>query len=185
MTTNRERMLAGQLYNPADPELVAMRLRARQLINQYNTSDPADPARRRQLLEELLGPIGQNIEIEPTLRVDYGIHITLGDRVFMNFDCILLDVCPITIGSRTMLGPRVQLLTATHPLDARARAEDGEYAKPITIGDDVWLGAGVIVCPGVTIGDRAIIGAGSVVTKDISPDVIATGVPARPRDTTR
>lgn len=179
MPTHRERMLAGEMYDPGDAELVAMRLRARVLIEQFNTSDPRDPSARRRLIEEIFGSVGENIEIEPTLRVDYGLHTTLGDRVFMNFDCVLLDVCPIRIGSRTLFGPRVQVLTATHPMDSHDRATKGEYAKPITIGEDVWIGAGAIICPGVTIGDRAVIGAGSVVTRDITPDSVAVGVPAR------
>ena len=180
--SQRERMLAGDLYDPADSELVAMRLAARMLTKQFNQSEPDDQRGRRLVLERLLGSVGERVEIEPTLRVDYGIHIHLADRVFMNFDCILLDVCEIRIGSRTMLGPRVQLITAAHPKDATRRANDGEFGRPITVGEDVWLGAGAIVLPGVTIGDRSIIAAGAVVTRDVAPDTTVVGVPSRVRN---
>ncbi len=177
--SQHQRMLAGELYTPADEELAAMRLEARTLVQRFNASSPEDQPGRQLLLEHLLGSVGERVEIEPPLRVDYGRHIHLADRVFMNFDCILLDVCEIRIGARTMLGPRVQLITATHPMDARTRASGVELGKPITIGEDVWIGAGAIVLPGVTIGDRAIIGAGAVVARDVAADTTALGVPAR------
>ena len=182
MMTEQAKMLAGKLYDPSDPQLVGLRRAARLLTDRFNQTGPDEADARRWILDKLLGSVGEDVEIEPTLRVDYGTNIHLGDRVFINFDCIMLDVCAIRIGDRTKIGPRVQLLAATHPMEARARALDGEFGKPITIGQDVWLGAGVVVCPGVKIGDRSVIGAGAVVTSHIPPDSVAVGVPAKVRN---
>ncbi len=180
MKTEKEKMLAGELYVALDPELDRERLRARKLMKQLNDSHADDRELHRKLLVELLGRCGEGVWIEPPFRCDYGSNIFLGDRVLMNFNCVLLDVCKIEIGDDTLLAPNVQILTATHPLDWRVRKNSGpELGKPIKIGSDCWLGGGVIVCPGVTIGDRCVIGAGSVVTKDIPDDNLAVGVPAR------
>ena len=178
MKTEKEKMLAGELYYDFDPELVEARILGRERARHFCEVSPRDSARRRELLSELLG-YETDSWIEPPFHCDYGTNIHLGKKVYMNFNCIVLDVAPVTIGDHTMLGPGVQILTASHSLDPEERRSPYEFAKPITIGKDVWIGGGVIVCPGVTIGDRAVIGAGSVVTRDIPCDVVAVGNPAR------
>lgn len=172
-------MLAGEKYFSADPELKAMRLRARTLVKQYNDSEPDAMTERADQLRELLGKMGSNCEIEPPFRCDYGTFIELGDTVFINFGCVILDCSYVRIGNNVMFGPNVQLLCAYHPLDADERNSGYEYGAPITIGDNVWLGGGVIVNPGVTIGANTVIGSGSVVTKDIEPNMVAYGNPCR------
>ncbi len=179
MKTERELMLAGELYLASDPELVALRRRARALTRQYNASREDQIDERRLLLRDLLGSCGEDTEIEPMFQCDYGINIHLGARVYMNFGCVILDCAPVTIGERTLLGPGVHLYAATHPTEPRLRETLRELARPITIGRNAWIGGGVIVCPGVTIGDDAVIGAGSVVTKDVPRGVIAHGNPCR------
>ena len=171
-------MLAGELYDSNDPELVEGRMRAREIANRLNACPPRDLAARKALVSELVG-YECDAWIEPTFRCDYGTNMRLGKNVYFNFNCVVLDVAPVTIGDFTMMAPGVQILTATHPLDADKRRTVYEYAKPITIGADVWIGGGAIICPGVTIGDRAVIGAGSVVTKDVPPDVAVAGNPAK------
>ncbi|WP_433243429.1 sugar O-acetyltransferase [Streptosporangium sp. CA-135522] len=177
--TNRERMLAGDLYIADDPDLVAAAKRAVRLANRYGEAYAADPEAARPILDELIGSIAADAHIRPPLYVDYGGHITIGSGTFVNYGLTALDVAPITIGDDVQIGPNVQLLTPTHPIDPRQRRAKLEAAKPIVIGDNVWLGGGVIVLPGVTIGDNSVIGAGSVVTKDIPADVVAVGNPAR------
>ncbi|HEU0298408.1 MAG TPA: sugar O-acetyltransferase [Longimicrobium sp.] len=177
--TEKEKMLAGELYDAADPQLVAERRRARDLLCALNASRDGEREARAALLRELLGAAGEGVWIEPPFFCDYGTNIRLGDRVFFNFNCVVLDVAQVTIGSDVMFGPAVQIYTATHPLDHRERRGGLEAAKPITIGDDVWVGGGAIILPGVTIGGRSVIGAGSVVTKDVPPDVFAAGNPCR------
>ena len=177
--TEREKMLADELYMGNDPELTEMRNQARAIIREFNASTEEDLADRERILRKLLGGAGENPFIEPPLYVDYGCHIFLGDNVFMNFDCVLLDCNHIHIGDNTMLAPRVQILTAYHPLDAHERIAGPEFAAPVTIGKNVWLGAGVIINPGVNIGDNTTIGSGSVVTKDIPANVFAAGNPCR------
>lgn len=179
MPSERERMLTGELYDPRDPELVALRRRARILCTGLNATRDDEPEKRAALLRDLIPNSGAGLELEPPFFCDYGANITLGERVFMNFNCVILDVAPVTIGSRVMFGPAVQLYAATHPLNAKERSAGRELGKPIVIGDDVWLGGGSIVCPGVRIGARAVIGAGSVVTKDIPEGVLAVGNPCR------
>jgi len=175
----RERMLAGELYLADDPEIARELDRAASLTHQLNNMDPTDAAARRKLLTELLGAFGEGSEIRPPLRCDYGYQTFIGARCFVNFGLISLDVAAVTIGDDVMIGPNVQLLTATHPVAAGLRRSKWEAAKPITIGDNVWLGGGVIVCPGVTIGANTVVGAGSVVLRDLPPDVVAVGNPAR------
>jgi maltose O-acetyltransferase len=170
-------MLAGQLYRAMDPELVAARERARVLCARLNGMVPGHP-RRRALLQELLGVAGDGVDITPPFHCDYGTQIELGAGVFLNVNCVLLDVCPIRIGAHTLLGPAVQVYTPLHPMDARLRREQ-EYGRPVTIGDDAWIGGGAIILPGVAIGDRAVIGAGSVVTRDVPADVFGAGNPCR------
>jgi len=176
--TEREKMLAGELYDPLDPELAAMRVRARDLCQDLNATREGDVEERRRILLALLGSGGETVWMQPPFFCDYGTNIHLGERVFFNFNCVVLDVCEVRIGSFTLFGPAVQILTATHPLDADLRRKQ-ELAKPITIGSDVWVGGGAILCPGVTIGSRSVIGAGSVVTRDIPDDVVAVGNPCR------
>lgn len=172
-------MLAGDDYQAGDPELVALRSRALLLVHAYNSTRPDEPDERRRLLVELLGSAGPGIELEPPFRCDYGGQIEIGARSFANFNLIALDVARISIGEDVQMGPNVQLLTAGHPLDADRRRAKWEWGKPIVIGDNVWLGGGVIVCPNVTIGAHTVVGAGSVVTKDLPPNVLAVGCPAR------
>jgi maltose O-acetyltransferase len=175
----RERMLAGDLYLAEDPELAEHHLRAMDLMDAFNATSARDPGRRRRLLIELLGAVGEGVEIRPPLRVDYGSHISIGARTFVNFGLVALDVAPITIGADVQIGANVQLLTPTHPIDPGPRRDKWEAAKPITIGDNVWLGSGAIILPGVTIGENTVVGAGSVVTRDLPANVVAVGNPAR------
>ncbi|WP_204163824.1 sugar O-acetyltransferase [Nocardioides solisilvae] len=176
--TMKDRMLAGQPY-VADSEIAALTAAAQQRMAAYNASDPGDPATRRRLLEELLGEVGEDAELRPPVYVDYGDRITVGPRTFANFGLTALDVAPITIGADVQIGPHVQLLTPTHPLDAQQRKDRWESAAPITIGDNVWLGGGVVVCPGVTIGENTVVGAGAVVVTDLPANVLAVGQPAK------
>ena len=177
--TNRERMLAGDLYSADDPESGRRAQRAVRLADASHRAAVEDEAAARPLLEALIGDRGQDAVVKPPLFVDYGEHISIGARTFVNYNLTALDVAPITIGEDCLLGPNVQLLTPTHPIDPRPRRDKLEAARPITIGDNVWLGGGVIVCPGVTIGDNSVVGAGSVVTRDIPANVVAVGNPAR------
>jgi maltose O-acetyltransferase len=179
MTTEREKMLRGELYLASDPELVAARDRARRLWRSYNALDPADGATRRAVLEQLLGVAGNGVVIEPPFFCDYGSQSTLGADVLVNFNCVFLDCSTFTIGRQTQLGPAVPLYTATHPIDPVARTAGPELAHPIVIGSRVWIGGGSIVLPGVSIGDDTVVGAGSVVTKSLPGGVIAVGNPCR------
>ncbi|MGI5171335.1 sugar O-acetyltransferase [Spirillospora sp. CA-253888] len=177
--SNRERMLAGDLYIADDPELEAASKRAVALAHRYGELYPTDQDAARPVLEELLGSIAPDAHIRPPLYVDYGSHITVGAGTFANFGLTALDVAPITIGDDVQIGPNVQLLTPTHPLDPEQRRAKLEAAEPIVIGDNVWLGGGAIVLAGVTIGANSVIGAGAVVTRDIPANVVAVGSPAR------
>jgi maltose O-acetyltransferase len=177
--SQRERMLAGDLYIADDPELAQESLRAMELMHELNTSSPSDPAARRRILEELLGAIGEGTEIRPPFYCDYGYNTHIGAGTFVNFGLVALDVARITIGDDVQFGPLVQLLTPTHPVDPELRRAKWEAAEPVTIGDNVWLGGGVVVCPGVTIGEDTVVGAGAVVTRDLPPGVLAVGAPAR------
>ncbi|WP_459959503.1 sugar O-acetyltransferase [Nocardia sp. IFM 10818] len=180
MSEHKDRMLAGELYRDNDPDLVAERLRCGQLLDKFNATGAGEDAQRRTILEDLLGGIGEGSWIMPRFQCDYGYLIRLGDNSFLNYDAILMDCAPITIGNDVSIGPRAQLLTALHPMeDHELRRRRWETAAPITIGDNVWLGGGVIVCPGVTIGANTVVGAGSVVTKDLPEKVFAAGNPAR------
>ena len=175
----RERMLAGELYQADDPRLGADMARAASLTHRLNSADPADGALRRKLFTELLGAFGADSDIRPPFRCDYGYQTFVGSRTFANFGLISLDVARVTIGDDVQIGPNVQLLTAWHPVAAGPRRDKWEAASPITIGDNVWLGGGVIVLPGVTIGANTVVGAGAVVTHGLPPDVVAVGNPAR------
>jgi len=175
----RERMLAGDLYIADDPELAEHSSAALDLMTAYNATTVRQGPLRRQLLEQLVGSVGEGTEIRPPFFVDYGSNIRIGARCFANFGLVALDVAAITIGDDVQIGPNVQLLTPTHPVEPGPRRDKWEAAEPITIGDNVWLGGGAIVLPGVAIGDNTVVGAGSVVTRDLPPDVVAVGNPAR------
>jgi maltose O-acetyltransferase len=177
--TMRERMLAGDLYIADDPQLAEENQRAMRLTEQLNATPAAEGDERRRILTELLGHYGEHSEVRPPFYCDYGHHIRIGARTFVNFGLVALDVAPITIGDDVQLGPNVQLLTPTHPVEPEPRRAKWEAAEPIIIGDNVWLGGGVIVLPGVTIGENTVVGAGSVVTKDLPAGVVAVGNPAR------
>ncbi len=176
----RERMLRGELYLADDPVLAAANRRAQRLLDRYNAAGFADErAARDQILRELLAQVGEGVTVLPTLRCDYGSQISIGAGTFVNYGAVLLDVATITIGAHVQIATGVQLLTATHPVDPVARRAGWESGAPITLGDNVWLGGGVIVCPGVTIGQDTVVGAGAVVTRDLPAGVVAVGNPAR------
>lgn len=179
MKSEKEKMLAGELYDPLDKQLSDERLRTRLLIKELNDTREDQTEERGRILKELIPDAGPGLWLQPPFYCDYGTNMKVGERVFFNFNCIVLDVTQVAIGSRTLFGPNVQIYTATHPLDHKERASGLEYAKPIVIGEDVWVGGSAVICPGVTIGDRSIIGAGSVVTKDIPADVFAAGNPCK------
>lgn len=178
METQKERMLAGKLYTSSD-ELREMNRRNRRLTQRYNTTTVDEKAERKSLLKDLLGNAGEHVYLEPPFYCDYGDHISVGNNFYANFDCIMLDVAPITIGDDVMFGPRVGLYTAGHPIDAQVRISGLEFGSPITIGNNVWVGGSTVINPGVTIGDNVVIGSGSVVTKDIPNNVIAVGNPCK------
>ncbi|MGE0801969.1 MAG: sugar O-acetyltransferase [Lautropia sp.] len=176
--TEREKMLAGELYDPFDAELVAARTRARDLCQRLNMTREADADERRRILRDLFRRGGETVWMQPPFHCDYGSNIDLGERVFFNFNCVVLDVCEVRIGSFTLFGPAVQIYTAMHPMNAELRRAQ-EFAKPVDIGSDVWVGGGAIILPGVRIGSRTVIGAGSVVTRDLPERVFAAGNPCR------
>ena len=178
MPSEREKMLAGEMYDPFDLELVAARERARDLCQDLNATRESQVEARRRILRELFGSGGDSAWMQPPFYCDYGANIHLGERVFFNFNCVVLDVAEVRIGDYTLFGPSVQIYTATHPMDAAERRLH-EYAKPITIGSDVWVGGAAVICPGVSIGSKSVIGAGSVVTRDIPEGVFAAGNPCR------
>jgi maltose O-acetyltransferase len=171
-------MVAGELYDPLDPELAAARDRARDLCRALAATREADAAERRRLLGELFGAAGDGAWVRPPFFCDYGANIFLGAECFFNFNCVVLDVCPVRIGDHALFGPAVQIYTATHPLDAELRRRQ-EFGKPVEIGADVWVGGGAVILPGVTIGPRTVVGAGSVVTRSLPAGVLAAGNPCR------
>lgn len=178
MQTERDRMLGGQPYDSMDAELLAARVRARDLCQALNATREAEDEQRRTLLCQIFRQGGDSVWIQPPFFCDYGTNIELGERVFFNFNCVVLDVCPVRIGSYCLFGPAVQIYTPMHPLNAEQRRRH-EFGKPVEIGSDVWVGGGAIILPGVRIGSRAVIGAGSVVTRDIPGAVFAAGNPCR------
>jgi maltose O-acetyltransferase len=178
MRSEKEKMLAGELYDPLDGELVQARERARDLCQDLNATGEKDQEARRRIVMELFGKGGESVWMQPPFFCDYGSNILLGERIFFNFNCVVLDVCLVEIGDFTLFGPAVQIYTATHPMNAELRRRH-EFGKPIKIGSDVWIGGGAIICPGVKIGSKTVIGAGSVVTKDIPDSVFAAGNPCR------
>ena len=179
MATEKEKMLSGQMYDATDPQLKAERRRARDLCKSLNESHDNEQELRERIIQELFGRTGDAIWIEPPFYCDYGANITLGSKVYFNFNCVILDPASVVIGSDVLFGPAVQVYTATHPIGASERRRWRESAQPVEIGSDVWVGGGAIICPGVHIGSRSVIGAGSVVTNDIPEDVFAAGNPCR------
>ena len=177
--TEREKMLAGELYLPIDEELSRMHLKARQLLHRFNFSEPSELSWRMQIVRRLFGKIGDNFTVKPPFYCDYGVHIFAGDNLYINYDCTILDCNTVHLGNNVLLAPKVQIYTAYHPTDTKLRLTGEELAAPVTIGDNVWLGGGVIVCPGVKIGNNVTIGAGSVVNRDIPNNVVAAGNPCR------
>jgi maltose O-acetyltransferase len=177
MSEQKDRMLAGELYHANDPELRADAERCERLLRRFNAE--ADGDERSAILSELLGSVGKGVVIKPPLFMDYGFQTSIGAGTFVNAGAVILDVGRVTIGADVQIGPNVQLLTPTHPLEPELRRSGAEAAEPITIGDNVWLGGGVIVCPGVSIGPNTVVGAGAVVTRDLPPGVLAVGNPAR------
>jgi len=178
MQSEKEKMLAGQFYNAMDPELVAERLHARTLLYDYNRTRPDESARRRELLGRLIRARG-SFFIEPPFQCDYGSNIEVGENFYANFGCVILDVNRVRIGNNALLAPNVQIYTAGHPTDPVQRLAGLEFGHSVTVGNNVWIGGGAILCPGVTIGDNVTVGAGSVVTKDIPDNVIAAGNPCK------
>lgn len=179
--TEKQKMMAGEAYNPGDPELQADHVAAKHWMMRFNAAFALSAAERHALLTEQLESVGKGAVVRAPFHVDYGSNIVLGDGVFLNFSCVILDVCRVVIGDRTQIGPGVQILTADHPRDGAQRAEGIEFGRPITIGKDVWVGGAALILPGVTIGDGAVIGAGAVVTRDVPAGATAVGNPARLR----
>lgn len=177
--TEKEKMLKGDAYIASDSELVKDRQQARILTRLYNQTIETDDYTKSEILRKLLGSTGENVYIEPSFKCDYGYNIHLGENFYANFDCIMLDVCEIKIGKNAMLAPNVQIYTAYHPIDPKLRISGIEYGSPVTIGDNVWIGGGAIINPGVNIGDNVVIGSGSVVTKDIPSNCVAVGNPCK------
>ena len=177
-STERERMVAGRTYRSTDPELTAMRAATKRVLHEYNNTHRDDEERRMELLRGLLGKVGQ-AWIEPPFRCDYGANITVGEDFYVNFGCVILDVCAVRIGRNVLLAPGVHIYTAEHPLDATLRATGAEMGRSVTIGNRVWIGGGALILPGVNIGDDVVIGAGSVVTRDVPAGALVAGNPAR------
>jgi len=177
--TEREKMLSGELYFAGDPELVALRQSARRWTRLFNNTTEEQSEERQKLLRELFGKMGEGCEIEPPFRCDYGCFLSVGKGFFANFNCVILDCAPVVIGNNVLCGPGVQIYTAYHPLEAQPRRELLEAAKPITIGNNVWIGGNAIILAGVTIGDNSVIGSGSVITKDVPPNMVVAGNPGR------
>ena len=172
-------MLAGELYDALDPVLAGERLRVRILLKELNDSREDEEEKRKEIIRKLIPNAGAGLWLQPPFYCDYGTNLITGENVYFNFNCVVLDVMQVKIGSRTLIGPNVQIYAATHPMDSRERARGLEVARPVTIGEDVWIGGSAVICPGVNIGDRSVIGAGSVVTRDIPSDVFAAGNPCR------
>lgn len=177
--TEKEKMLSGELYQAGDPELVKDRLNARRLTRLFNQSLESDDGLRKEILRELFGSTGNNYYVEPTFRCDYGYNIHIGENFYANFDCVFLDVCEIRLGDNCFLAPGVHIYTATHPLVAKERISGAEFGKPVTIGNNVWIGGQAIINPGVKIGNNAVIASGAVVTKDVPDNVVVGGSPAK------
>ncbi|MDN3449396.1 sugar O-acetyltransferase [Planococcus sp. APC 3906] len=176
MKTELEKMLAGEMYDPTDPELTALHRKARQATAEFNQEMVED---RSPVLKNLFGKTGELFHIRPPFYCDYGSNINVGENFFANYDCVILDVCNVIIGDNCMMAPKVSIYTATHPLEAAARNSGREFGKPVTIGDNVWLGGNAVIGPGITIGNNVVVAAGAVVVKDVPDNVVVGGNPAR------
>lgn len=176
--TEKDKMLAGELYRPSDPELQAEMAATQAWLSEFNAA-AASVAERRELLKTSLGHVGEHVEVRPPFFCDYGFNIRIGDRVFLNFNCVILDVVAVTIGEGAQIGPAVQIYTADHPRDGARRRLGLEFGRPVTIGRNAWIGGGAIILPGVTIGEDAVVGAGAVVTRDVARGATVAGNPAR------
>lgn len=179
MHSEKEKMLNGELYNAADPELLRGRENARRLTRLYNQTLETEYEKRTELLKELFGSTGKNLFVEPTFRCDYGYNIHVGENFYANFDCVILDVCEVRIGDNCFIAPGVHIYTATHPLDPSERISGVEYGKPVTIGHNVWIGGRAVINPGINIGNNVVIASGSVLTKDVPDNVVVGGNPAK------
>jgi maltose O-acetyltransferase len=177
--SEKEKMLAGEPYDPSDPDLVAERERARRLTERFNDADANDAERRRELLDELFGSVGERVTVEPPFRCDYGYNVRVGDDFFVNFDCVFLDVCRIEFGDECMLGPGVHVYTATHSTDPVERTSGTEYGTPVTVGDRAWIGGRAVLNPGVEVGDDAVVASSAVVTDDVPRASWSAGTPRR------
>ena len=177
--SEKEKMISGELYRSSDAQLIEERMRARTILNEFNIIPVGNASRRIQTLEAFFGKVGKNPYIEPIFYCDYGYNIEIGDEFYANYNCVILDVCRVTIGRNALLGPSVHIYTASHPLESQKRISGLELGKPVTIGDDVWIGGGAIINPGISIGNRSVIASGSVVTRNVPPDVLVGGNPAR------
>ncbi|PGS47227.1 maltose O-acetyltransferase [Bacillus sp. AFS041924] len=179
LMSEKEKMINGELYLAWDPQLVEERVNARRLTREFNLTLETENSKREDLLKQLFGSTGEALYIEPTFRCDYGYNIHVGENFYANFDCVILDVCPVHIGVNCFMAPGVHIYTATHPLDPVERASGAEYGKPVKIGDNVWIGGRAIINPGVKIGHNVVIASGAVVTKDVPDNVVVGGNPAR------
>ncbi|UOF88686.1 sugar O-acetyltransferase [Fodinisporobacter ferrooxydans] len=179
MFSEKEKMLNGKLYNAADAELVKERQNARRLTRLYNQTFETEDVKRTEILKELFGSTGDHVYIEPNFRCDYGYNIHVGENFYANFDCVILDVCEVRIGDNCLLAPGVHIYTATHPLHPYERIAGAEYGKRVTIGNNVWIGGGAIINPGIHIGNNVVVASGAVVTKDVPDNVVVAGNPAK------
>lgn len=179
MKTEKQKMISGEYYLASDQELIQDREKARRLTREYNQTLETEIEERTDILKNLFGSIGTNTYVEPTFRCDYGYNIETGDNFYANFDCIMLDICPIRFGDNCLLAPGVHIYTAAHPLDPVERNSGIEFGKPVTIGNNVWIGGRAVINPGVTIGDNVVIGSGAIVTRDIPDNVVVGGNPAK------
>lgn len=177
--TEREKMLAGELYAPSDPELHSMHLRVQKLFEKYNKLPASKPKKREKLIKKIFGKTGENVRVETPFFCDYGVNIEVGENFFSNYGAIILDVNKVKIGKNCMLAPNVGIYSATHPVRAEERYNGVELGLPVTIGDNCWIGGGAIICPGVTLGNNVVVGAGSVVTKSFGDNVVIAGNPAK------
>ena len=179
MKSEKQKMLNGENYNAGDEELVKERMKARKAVREFNNISEDESEKREEKIREIFGQAGKNIYVESHFKCDYGYNISVGDNFYANFDCVLLDVCPIEIGDNCFLAPGVHIYTATHPLDAAERTSGIESAKPVKIGDNVWIGGRAVINPGITIGNNVVVASGSVVVKDIPDNVLVGGCPAK------
>ncbi|MGL5544433.1 MAG: sugar O-acetyltransferase [Cetobacterium sp.] len=179
MKTEREKMIAGEMYSPMDDQLLRDREVGKRFCKEYNSTDDTDYETRKNLMKGFLGKTGENLHIESNFRLEYGYNIEIGENFYANYDCLLLDICPIVIGDNAMLAPGVHIYSATHPIDPTERNSGKEYGKPVKIGHNVWIGGRSVIAPGVTLGDNVVVAAGSVVTKSFGDNVVIGGNPAK------